>query len=184
MAPNLQMAINRMANQPILIVDYDPGWPAKFQAEREAVLGVMGRRALAIEHFGSTAVPGLAAKPIIDILVAVRDLAVADLVAPRLAGLGYKERAIPESDRRFFERHVNGVRTHHLHLAVINSTAWTRPLAFREHLRRDPKTACDYAQVKRTVAEIHAFDREAYTRAKGPFIDSVMASILGETISP
>ena len=109
----------------------------------------------AIEHIGSTAVLGLAAKPIIDMLVGVESLAAFESQAKRLAVFGYQyipeyERALP--DRRFFKRVVNGVRTHHVHVVEKNGVYWKRYIKFRNSLRDDAWLAARYAEVKRRLA--------------------------------
>lgn len=164
----------------IEIVDHDPGWPAQFAAEAAALRAVLDPKLLLdMEHFGSTAVPGLAAKPVIDILLAVAslDAARACFVAP-LAGLGYVFWADnPKTDRLFF---VKGMppygerRTHHVHVTEPDGELWRR-LPFRDHLRTHPADAARYERLKRDLARQHRNDREAYTDAKAAFVAEIMA---------
>jgi GrpB-like predicted nucleotidyltransferase (UPF0157 family) len=161
---------------PIVIVDYDPRWPEMFRAERDAILSATGPRLVAIEHVGSTAVPGLGAKPIIDIMAGVRRLAeAAECIAP-LAPLGYRylpeyEALIP--DRRFFRKGPPGPITHHLHLVELGGDFWERHLLFRDYLRTHPEAAEAYYQLKRQMAARFSPDRNAYTDSKTQFIRSV-----------
>jgi GrpB-like predicted nucleotidyltransferase (UPF0157 family) len=133
---------------------------------------------MGLEHFGSTAVPNLSAKPIIDILIAVRSLA--DAQAPLVAGLRNLDYVYwaenPKQDRMFF---VKGMppfgprRSHHVHVTEIHGQLWQR-LAFRDYLRAHPEEAGIYEQLKRRLATEHPTDREAYTDAKAAYIETVM----------
>nr|BBH92884.1 hypothetical protein KTA_10830 [Thermogemmatispora argillosa] len=160
----------------VILVDYDPQWPAAYAAERQRLLEAIGLWLLAVEHIGSTAVPGLAAKPTIDIMVAVRHLSHAVHCREPLRALGYEyvpeaERFIPE--RRYF-RKVHGEKdTHHLHMVVYDSSFWRRHLLFRDYLRAHPATAQEYALLKQELAARFANDVAAYTEAKTAFIRRV-----------
>jgi GrpB-like predicted nucleotidyltransferase (UPF0157 family) len=164
----------------IEIVDYDPLWPAEFEKEARAIqLALHGHQTLAIEHAGSTAIAGLAAKPIIDIYIAVRTIAGAKaaLVRP-LEALGYLYwRENPNTDQMFF---VKGLpprgkrRTHHIHVAELGSDAWRRPLLFRDYLRAHPDEAKEYLDLKLRLAKQHHSDREAYTGAKDAFVEAII----------
>jgi GrpB-like predicted nucleotidyltransferase (UPF0157 family) len=171
----------------IEIVEYDPRWPALF-AEEAALL----RAALApdlvvgLEHFGSTAIPGLAAKPIIDILVAVRSLAAArDTAIEPLQRLGYVFWAEnPKTDRMFF---VKGMppygerRTHHVHVTEPTGEPWLR-LPFRDYLRAHPEEAQRYGRLKRELAIRHRTDREEYSGAKADYVEQILAKAKREQI--
>jgi len=164
----------------IEIVDYDAGWPRLFEAERAVLEQVLPReQTLAIEHAGSTAVPGLAAKPIIDIIIAVPSIEVAraTLVAP-IESIGYVYWAEnPDRTRMFF---VKGMppfgerRTHHIHILEPASETWHRTLVFRDYLRAHADEAERYQQLKRDLAQRHRSDREAYTRAKDAYVHRVV----------
>jgi GrpB-like predicted nucleotidyltransferase (UPF0157 family) len=161
------------------LLSYDPSWPRRFDKEAAALRAVLDPAlVLGIEHFGSTAVPGLTAKPIIDILIAVRSLAQAKAVtvAPILS-LGYVYwEDNPKPDRMFF---VKGMppygtrRTHHVHITEPGGEMWQRRLAFRDYLRAHPEEAERYAALKRDLAQRHAADREAYTEAKADYVAAV-----------
>lgn len=166
--------VERVAlDAPVEIAAYDPTWPSAFEAERARLAPLL--HGAEIHHIGSTAVPGLAAKPVIDVMALVDDLD-----AP-LAGLveagGY---AYPEaynaglSGRRWLCRPSAAHRTHHLHL-VDDRAELARHLGFRDRLRADPELAASYAALKRDLAARSGDDREAYTAAKGDFVRSVEA---------
>lgn len=164
----------------IEITDYDPRWPLLFDTEAALLHAALdGDLVVGLEHFGSTAIPGLAAKPIIDILIAVRSLAEAraGFVAP-LRRLGYVFWAEnPKTDRLFF---VKGMppygerRTHHVHVTEPDGELWLR-LAFRDYLRAHADEAARYERLKRDLAVRFRADREAYTEAKAAYVAEVMA---------
>jgi GrpB-like predicted nucleotidyltransferase (UPF0157 family) len=163
------------AAEPVHLAPHDPGWPSAFRAERDAIAGALGHRALAIEHIGSTAVPGLDAKPIIDVLVGLDDLGGSDEVLDRLEAIGYSWwRDDPSPDRRFLLRSADGVRRFHVHVVARGSEAWRRHLAFRDLLRGDADHAARYAALKRDLAGTHRADREAYTAAKAEFVERAL----------
>lgn len=164
----------------IEIVAYDPNWPALFAEEATRLRAVLPPDLiLGLEHFGSTAIPGLAAKPIIDILIAVPSLADARIktVEP-LEQLGYAFWADnPKTDRLFFVKGLlpyGAGRTHHVHIAEPDAEPWQR-LIFRDHLREHPAEATRYETLKRDLAVRYRDDREAYTAAKESYVTEVMA---------
>lgn len=147
-----------------------------YEEARAEILGRCGRLIKAIEHIGSTSVPGLAAKPIIDIMAGVESLGdAAPLVAP-LAAVGFEY--VPKDgqpDRLFFRRGERGAGTHHLHVVELGGEEWLRHLLFRDRLRADEGKAREYERLKKELAAAHAEDRYAYTEAKSPFINRVLA---------
>jgi len=170
---------------PVEIAPYDPAWPARFE-EEAAVL----RRRLApwlvgsIEHIGSTAVPGLAAKPVIDIMAGVESLETSRAAIAVATDLGYCYWPYKAHLEHWFCKPSAAHRTHHLHLIPIASPQWCRPIAFRDYLRRHPETARDYAALKQRLAVEHRLDREAYTDAKRPFIERITHLALHATGGP
>ena len=157
------------------IAEYDPAWPELYERERDLIGGSLGDLVVAIEHVGSTAVPGLGAKPIIDIMVGVRTLAEGEKCVMPLEGLGYEyrgEAGIP--GRLFFRKFTAGVRTHHLHMVEQGSDYWERTILFRDYLRQHPQEAGDYYELKVRLAEQYGADREGYTEAKTEFVESVL----------
>ena len=153
----------------VRLVEYDPGWPELFRREAERIAAAIAPLAVRLEHGGSTAVPGLVAKPVLDILGGYA--ASADLV-PLIAALGRAgylhrgEQGIP--GREFFRR--GEPRAYHLHLTAVGSGFWRDHLEFRELLRADPGVRAAYAALKRDLAGRYPRDREAYIEGKGPFV--------------
>lgn len=178
-------AVRKAVREEIQIVPYDPSWPESFKREADRLRGYLPRGVIRrIEHFGSTAVPGLAAKPIIDILVEVSALRVArNEIAPMLQKrrydyfwrptFGYD---IPPWYAFFIKRNKRGVRTHHIHMITRHRTFtehWER-LLFRDYLIANPETAHEYELLKIELAKLHSMDRAAYTAAKAEFIERIM----------
>src|SRR3984885_13412236 len=161
------------------IINYDPRWPILFDQEAKRLRATLDPSLIVgLEHFGSTAVPGLSAKPIIDILIAVRSLAdaQASFVEP-FRNLDYVYWADnPKKDRMFFVRGMppfGSRRSHHVHVTEPHGEMWQR-LAFRDYLRTHPEEAGTYERLKRRLAAEHQADREAYTSAKSAYVESVM----------
>jgi GrpB-like predicted nucleotidyltransferase (UPF0157 family) len=158
-----------MAN-PIIVVDYDHNWPRLFQSLRKRIADALGDMAAAIEHVGSTAVPDLAAKPVIDIDVLLASETMLPAAIERLAGLGYTHQGnlgIPE--REAFVTPANDP-PHHLYLCPPGSAEFRRHVAFRDYLRAHPKDAQIYAELKLALAQQFRNDRPAYNAAKTEFV--------------
>lgn len=172
------MAFSTTAEDEIIIADYDPRWPILYAQERELILALTGQNVVAIEHVGSTAVPGLGAKPIIDIMAAVRSLLDAEGCIEPLARIGYEyvpdyEDVMPE--RRYFRKGARlGARTHHLHMVELESDFWRRQLLFRDFLRTHTEAARQYYSLKKELALKFRTNREAYTEAKTSFIEEIV----------
>lgn len=166
----------RSREAPVQIVEYDPNWPAEFRRER-AMLRVLLAPWLAgpIEHIGSTAVPGLAAKPVIDIMAAVASLDASRAAIGTLREAEYVYFPYRAEEMHWFCKPDPSLRTHHLHLVPRQDQLWQQRLAFRNALRANRQLACEYADLKRTLAERFRFDREGYTSAKGAFVARVLA---------
>jgi GrpB-like predicted nucleotidyltransferase (UPF0157 family)/GNAT superfamily N-acetyltransferase len=165
----------RLDDEPIRISPYDPRWPRLFEREREALAATLGDRASGgIHHVGSTAVPGLEAKPIIDILVGVGDLPASRSCFGELAELGYLYAPYRSLEMHWFCKPHPARRTHHLHLVAADGERFADELAFRDRLRADPGLAAQYGALKRELAARLGDDREAYTEAKGDFIRGVL----------
>lgn len=161
----------------IEVVDYHPQWPAMFEQERQALARVAGPWLCgAIEHVGSTAVPGLAAKPVLDIMFGIESLAAAQPAIEALASLDYCYFPYKAELMHWFCKPSPEHRTHHLHLVPFSSPLWQERLAFRDALRADTDLAEQYASLKRQLAALHSQDREAYTQQKWPFIEAVLKS--------
>jgi GrpB-like predicted nucleotidyltransferase (UPF0157 family) len=151
----------------VRIVEYDPDWPARAEAELRRIDAALGEVAVRLEHIGSTAVPGLAAKPIVDLLVAVVALEPRDAYVEPLQALGYEFAPAPGSaQRHFFGKPPERPRTHHAHVVEAGSEHELRHLAVRDFLRAHPDEAGRYAALKRDVAARHPGDRLAYIAGK------------------
>lgn len=161
---------------PITIVDYDPRWPELFGQQRQRVEAILLPWLTApVEHIGSTAVPGLAAKPIIDMLAVVSDYdpVAAAIATMREIGWAHAPEPEDEAQRKLSFCHPDPAwRTHHLHVVEHSSPGWRTWLAFRDHLRANPQEAQAYASLKRELAARDATDRPAYRSGKAPFIES------------
>jgi GrpB-like predicted nucleotidyltransferase (UPF0157 family) len=167
---------------PITIVSYDSAWPDLFERERAAIADTIGDWIVGgIEHVGSTAVPGLAAKPVIDVMVGVESLETSRTAVSRLATIGYLYAPYRADVMHWLCKPSVALRTHHLHLVPFGSELWSERLSFRDYLRSHPHTAAEYASLKRMLADRHRDDREAYTEAKGPFVARVVALARGES---
>jgi GrpB-like predicted nucleotidyltransferase (UPF0157 family) len=157
------------------VVPYALDWGPAFQNEALLLRKALGPDVLAIEHIGSTAIEGMPAKPIIDLMVAVGDLSTSKQLIPLLADVGYDYRpndCVP--DRHFFAKGEHGERTHHLSLAEADSTFWQRQVAFRDYMRSDPQAAAAYADLKMELSSKYSKDRNAYIDAKEPFVLGIL----------
>jgi len=163
----------------VVVVPSDPRWPILFEQAAAELSTALGPAMLAVHHVGSTAVAGLCAKPILDLLVSVPSFSGAERLVPQLRELGYEFRPNEEiPDRHYFRRPPGGeIRTHHLSLAESSSRHLQVTLAFREALRRDAELASAYARLKLELARRFPFDRPAYIEGKSPFVQQVLASI-------
>jgi GrpB-like predicted nucleotidyltransferase (UPF0157 family) len=170
--------IDRAIREEVNLAAYSAAWPAQFVAERDRLSALFPTQLLAIEHFGSTAIPGMPAKPIVDILAGVESMEVADSLFEPILACGYttsREFNATLPDRRWFMRSADGKRTHHLHVVVLGSRQWEERLRFRDILRSHAGLAQQYAKLKWRLASRHRSDREAYTDAKSEFVSSVVA---------
>jgi GrpB-like predicted nucleotidyltransferase (UPF0157 family) len=171
-------------NDAIVLMAYDPAWAAAYARARDEILTLLPN-SLRIEHIGSTAVPGLAAKPVIDIIVLLPEMEPAHAAMPALARLGYEFRPEVSNPARLFLRRIgaDGVRTHHLHIHTDPDDV-ERHVLFRDRLRADEKTRQDYAALKQDLAIRHRDDREAYAKGKDGFVDAVIAAAGGPERRP
>ncbi len=166
--------IERVLREQVSIVPYDPDWPRMFAEERDHLLGCLPREMIGrIEHFGSTAIPGLAAKPIVDMLVEVRSLEeTKSRIVPVLEAQGYdyfwrptRGDDVPPFYAWFIKRDVAGIRTHHIHMVEKDFEHWER-LLFRDYLIEHPEVAKEYEALKLRLARDYPNDRVAYTDGK------------------
>ena len=169
------MLPRQRTDEAIRIVAYDSRWPQRFAEERTLLEEAIGPWvASGIHHVGSTAVPGLEAKPIIDILVGVDDLAQSRRCIEPLAGLGYLYAPYLAEEMHWFCKPHPSRRTHHLHLVPEGSRRHRDEFAFRDLLRTDSRVAVEYAALKRKLASEFPHDRDSYTEAKSAFIRDVL----------
>ena len=159
----------------IRLADYDPDWPKKFEKHAKAIAGALGRSALRVEHVGSTSVPGLAAKPIIDILVVVADSADEPAYLPRLEAAGYVLRVRePEwNEHRMLRTPEQDV---HVHVYTSGCAEIERVLTFRDRLRRNGDDRARYERTKRELAAREWPDMNAYAEAKTEVVESIIAA--------
>lgn len=167
-----------MSQQSITIVDYNPNWKTMFEAEKALLAKCVEQWICgSIEHVGSTAVTGLAAKPVIDIMVGVESLEDSRNAIDVLSDNGYRYYPYKADIMHWFCKPAPEIRTHHLHLVPYESTLWQERIQFRDCLRHNTQLANEYAQLKYTLANKYGNDRELYTLKKWPFIQNVLASI-------
>jgi GrpB-like predicted nucleotidyltransferase (UPF0157 family) len=161
----------------VIIVEYNEKWPAIYERERQLITSMLGEALIGIEHVGSTSVPGLSAKPIIDLMLLVKRLEPGEFYAYPLKTLGYiyVEEA-GSADRHFLKKGEQ--RTHHLHIVERGSYEHRRLVAFRDYLRVNPEVRKEYEALKKALALKFHDDRKAYTNAKTDFIRSIEARIL------
>ena len=177
----LEEKIARVVQEQVAVVPYDPIWSKVFDQERVHLQSCLPPQLVnRIEHFGSTAVPGLCAKPIVDILVEVTSLdQTREIIAPILEAQGYDYfwrpswgDDTPPFYAWFIKRDKNGNRTHHIHMVEAEFEHWDR-LLFRDYLIAHPDIAREYASLKEKLSNAHQSDRVAYTKAKSDFIEKV-----------
>ena len=182
MAETLDERIHRVVQEEVAIIPYDPEWPRLFLKEKEHLLACLPRELIGrIEHFGSTAVPGLAAKPIVDMLVEVTSLEESKRrIVPILESQGYDYfwrptwgDDTPPFYAWFIKRDSSGKRTHHIHMIESHFEHWER-LLFRDHLAAHLDVAGEYQRLKMRLAAEYPSDRVAYTKGKTDFILRVM----------
>lgn len=170
----------------VTIVPYDPDWPRRFGEECGILAAIFAGTEAVIEHVGSTAVPDLGAKPIIDMMVGLATLGEVQNRIHALESMGYEyvpeyEKQLPE--RRYFRKPpLPEPRQFHLHCVIQGSEFWIRHLAFRDYLRGHPETAAAYCNLKQELAGRHT--RDDYGVAKGPFIEGVLKCAMGEVTVP
>lgn len=163
----------------IRFVPADPAWATAFVDEQQRLNAAIGHLVVDIQHVGSTSIPGLAAKPIIDIAVAVASPDDIAACRPLLLALGYLDRGDGGSDggHLFVRESYREVRTHHLHIVASDDPQWANYLWFRDRLRGDDALRDEYGALKRTLQETFAHNRRDYTAAKAPFIRGVLEQV-------
>lgn len=159
-------------SETIEIVEYNLAWSGMFEEEKTRLLAVAGEHIEDIQHTGSTSVPGLAAKPVIDILIGMRDLSLVEKCVAPIESLGYGyfgENGLP--GRHFFRKPADTWhRTHHIHMVLKGAKEWENQTRFRDYLRAHPETRQQYQSLKRELAARFGSDRGGYTDAKEDFV--------------
>jgi GrpB-like predicted nucleotidyltransferase (UPF0157 family) len=163
-------------SEPVVIVDYDPAWPGRYETLRAPIAEALGALAAEIVHVGSTSVPGLAAKPTIDLNVRLHSANDLLAVIERLARLGYAhEGDLAIAGREAFATPPGyGVHDHHLYVCAPNWGGYADQIVFRDYLRAHPAPLRAYARLKRSLAAKHRDNRGAYTNAKAGFVAAVL----------
>ena len=165
---------------PVYLVEYDHCWRARFIEEREQIVRVLSGQDVDVEHIGSTAIPGMAAKPIIDIMVLIDDIAASTPCIEQLKTLEYDyypygEDVFPE--RRWLCKPGQAERTHHLHLVERKSPFHRDHILFRDYLRTYADVARQYESLKQQLARRHPNDRDRYTDGKSDFVASILSKV-------
>jgi GrpB-like predicted nucleotidyltransferase (UPF0157 family) len=174
---SLEQRIEEAIREEISIAPYDPEWPNLYESEAVSLRGKLPRSVvIKIEHFGSTAVPGLAAKPVIDVLVQVSSSEeTKEQVVPILEAEGYDyfwRTDVSPAYAWFIKRDAGGRRTHHIHMVEAESKLWER-LYFRDYLREFPEETKRYEELKQFLSEKYPNDRVAYTEGKAEYIIAI-----------
>jgi GrpB-like predicted nucleotidyltransferase (UPF0157 family) len=161
----------------VKLVSHNPEWERLFEEEKQLLKNTFGDTIIAIEHIGSTAIPGIPAKPIIDINIGVQSLEIARNMKEKFEAIKYEHRPFKpghtKEDLKWQELYVKGPetkRTHHAHVTAHNNNYWKNDLLFRDHLRKNPLRAKQYADLKKKLAKQHANNRTTYTKNKEEFI--------------
>ena len=166
----------------VKLVAHRPKWAQYFTQEKLLLFKILGKKVLDIRHIGSTSIAGLPAKPILDILAAVKTLGDVDTFTRGLNTIGYEDKGdggVP--GRRFFVKGTEAKRTHHLNFCEMNSFFWRSHLAFREYLELNPEIANEYSALKRNLADMFPNDRGAYTAGKEEFVRSILDRAMHKT---
>jgi GrpB-like predicted nucleotidyltransferase (UPF0157 family) len=172
------MRATALNDAPIELEPYNTRWPELFALEATSLTKVLKPWLLgAVEHIGSTAVPGMFAKPVIDIMAPVFSLELAEPAIQALPELGYCYFPYKAEVMHWFCKPSPAHRTHHLHLVAAGSVLWLERIAFRDALRRSALLAAEYQSLKQRLASEHAHDRDAYTEGKSPFVQSVLKRV-------
>jgi len=162
-----------------MLVPYDPDWGHSYEALRHNLSALLGRRAIDIQHVGSTSIRGVAAKPILDVDVLI-DRRAWSAVLELLCSAGYEHQGdLGIAGREAFAAPPTAI-AHHLYVCISGTPEWNRHLRFRDYLRLHPDVAADYVRLKRRLAVTHRDDRAAYTAAKSEFVEQVLAAAEAE----
>ena len=176
-----------------VVEPYDPNWPALFEEERRRIMAAVGHIVAGVHHVGSTSIPGMPAKPILDIAVLLHEFEHGERCIEPLENIGYVHRGVEDDipgDRFFLKGHTpqesrsNGqeIRTHILHMYTLDSPIWQNHFWFRDCLIANPEVAAEYARLKLNLADKHPDDRASYSAGKRSFITGVLAKAAQESV--
>ncbi len=169
--------MNKVGKEKVELVEYDPSWPEKFQREKKKIMEAIGKYVVTIDHIGSTAIPFIIAKPVIDIQIGVKTLRDAVHCIPKLEKLGYEYLASIESlepNRRLFRKPAEGKKKYLLHMWEHQTEEWENFLLFRDYLREHTETAKEYEFVKKHMAKRFPENEVAYSIGKEGFIQVIL----------
>lgn len=177
------MGIYSKLDRPIEIVNYNSHWIYLFENEKLIIKDALENYVISIEHIGSTAIPDLAAKPVIDIALGINNFEESKKLIPIIEKLGYNyepefEKALP--NRRFFWKGTKENHTFHIHMAEVDSELWEKPIIFRDYLRKNPNEARRYGLLKKSLASRCGNDIECYINGKTEFIENILRKISGK----
>jgi GrpB-like predicted nucleotidyltransferase (UPF0157 family) len=170
----------KQRREKIMVTDYKEKWVRDFENEKAQVLKICGKQIVSIEHIGSTSVPELASKPIIDIAVGIYRYKDADDLQEPLNKIGYFFYKQFQHQTLFIKRNSSGRRTHYLHIMRYNGAKWRTDQRFRNYLRTHTKERELYSELKKELAKLHPEDRKAYSVGKNHFIKSIITKANGE----
>ena len=163
----------------IIIETYNPKWTLEFEKESKLLLNLIKEQGCKIEHIGSTSIKGLGAKPVIDIMIGLRDFNTADNYISAITRQGYTYVSEFENEmpyRRFFTKEINNKRTHHIHMVELETEFWNRHLKFRNHLRLNHNDRNKYMDLKMNLSKREWTDGNEYAAAKSEFIRNIEKS--------
>ncbi|MGG0723658.1 GrpB family protein [Bacillus mycoides] len=161
-------------DEQIIIKPYQHYWHKEFLNEKNKIVPLLNEEIIAIEHIGSTAVEGLGAKPLIDMMIGVTNLQITENWTENLAEIGYEYVPKKAPNWRFFRKGKWRAGTHHLHVYIYNSEEWRNNLLFRDFLKNHEWAREEYRKLKEMLAATYPFDRVSYTNAKAPFIRNIL----------
>jgi len=164
----------KLNSHDVEIVDYNPQWTEIFSAERDVLLAITKEHFIALEHVGSTAIPGQRAKPIIDMMAAVHSLNELDTFLPELSNYGYQLIETDMPNRHLLRRQVGSSQTFHLHIVELSTWDECNERLMRDYLLKNPQEVKAYGELKDELANTYAEDSLTYTKAKTRFIQSVV----------
>ncbi len=177
--------ITEILNSKIKLVEYDPEWPKLFQKEKAFLKKKFGKEVIDVQHIGSTSVPNLIAKPIIDINIGVGSLEAAKEMKEKFEELGYEHKILDSArvktknrkkveEQELYIKKIESKDAYHVHVTVYNSDYWKRDLFFRDHIANDPEKAKEYAELKKSLAKKYPSDIIKYSSGKDPFITKTL----------